>query len=124
MIVKQLPRIKRDWALQERHNIISKVMDKKQVSQDLQISKKVDSIGVENTTAQGSIHQLKQAKFKANSPTQNTHLERLDDTNLQLVNSKSLEAEKSELCIKVEHKQCNQEDKTQVPGLLRVVLSR
>jgi hypothetical protein len=51
MIVKQLPRIKRDWALQERHNIISKVMDKKQVSQDLQISKKVDSIGVENTKA-------------------------------------------------------------------------
>jgi hypothetical protein len=58
---------------------------------------------------------LKQAKFKVNSPPQNTHLERLDDTNLQLVNSKSLEAEKSELCIKVEHKQCNQEDKTQVP---------
>ena len=115
MIVKQLPRVERDWALQEKLNTISKVIDKKQVSQDVQIGKKIDSIGVENTKAPGSIHQLKQAKFKANSPPQNTHLERLDDTNLQLVNSKSLEAEKSEPWIKVENKQCNQENKTQVP---------
>ena len=103
MIVKQLPRI------------ISKVIKKKQVSQDVQSRKKVEPMRVPNKKDQGSIHQLKQTKvIKAESPAQNTTLERLDDKNLQKGNSKSLEGLNTDPCLKVTNKQCSKENNTQV----------
>ena len=99
MIVKQLPRIGRELDWEGNHNIISKVIEKKQVSQDVEIKKKVESMRVPNKKGQGSIHQLKQTKnIKAESPAKSTPLERLDEKNLQQVNSKSIEVLNTETC--------------------------
>ena len=110
MIVKQLPRIGRELDWNGNHNIISKVMEKKQVNQDVE---KVESMTVQNRKDQGSF--LKQTKnIKAESPAKSTPLERLADKNLQQVNGKSLEGLNTEPCLKVQTKQCNQEKSTQV----------
>ena len=103
--------------MQETLTIISNVMEKKHDSQHGQIRKKVDS--VESTKSQTPIHQLKQAKSKAKSSVEDRQHEIQDDTEPQMVNSVSLEADKSDICIQVENKLCNQENETKVASVAK-----
>ena len=65
MIVKQLPRIGRELNWNGNHHIISKVIEKKQVNQDVE---KVESMTVPNRKDQGRQRRSRQ------SPQQRAHL--------------------------------------------------